>query len=172
MFDDGLLGGRIACDAVGAGRGAGRGAGLIVVGSDVGVGVAGRAASSSVTPAAEGGVVSATAGGEVVGGADVCGCRKATGGRESAEPTEDPVAEKAGAGAGPGRAAVVPEVATAMATNATGPTSTDVPATGRRSRTRKRVSQLDTRWFSAARGSPLKTSPSVVAGAAAFRPES
>src|ERR1700722_10929186 len=74
-------------------------------------------------------------------------------GRDPPDPAVG-VAERAGAG----ETAV--KITRVRATSVTVPTRADVPATGmRRSRTRRRVSELDTPWLSASPRSPLRPHP-------------
>ena len=166
MFADGLSGGTIPCvatatGAAGAAGGAGRfGAGGRVV-AGVGGGV-GRGALSAVAAVEVGTGIVATGTGAVVVGVGATGWKKAIQARGPAEPVGDDaeaVADRADAGS------IAVRTTRERATRVTTPTRAEVPAMGmRRSRTRRRVSELDTPWLSASAASRFKTSPWVVWG--------
>jgi hypothetical protein len=161
MLAEGLSGGRMACVATAITGGLGFGAGGFGAGGRVvgGGGVCGALAGCTVVRA---GAVVVTGTGAVVGGvafrARAWGCRKPIEARDPPGPVAaregDGVVEWAGAGW------VAVRITRVRATTVTIPTRADVPATGmRRSRTRGRVSELDTPWVSAWPARRFKSSP-------------
>ena len=119
----------------------------------VGGGV-GRGALSAVAAVEVGTGIVATGTGAVVVGVGATGWKKATQARGPAEPVGDDaeaVADRADAGS------IAVRTTRERATRVTTPTRAEVPAMGMwRSRTRRRVSELDTPWLSASAASRFK----------------